>query len=184
MWYKILISILLKIFNINDFFLRKCANLRRFIKDSGMIVYVNRISKLSILLILLLSLTQSGFAKNNTIAITKLQDLVGDPKGYLNKKINIEGEFHSYSSLSLDYEKAYRDPKEFIGIILSRPDEKEIPLVELKLSAPLEMFKDEDITIERGDKLRLNSKVYAVALGEPWLEIKDLEVIKKAKKED
>ena len=77
-----------------------------------------------------------------------------------------------------------KSSKEFIGVILSRPDQKEIPLVELKISIPLEMFKDENISIEHGDKLQLNSKVYAVALGEPWLEVRDLEIIEKAEKEE
>lgn len=121
--------------------------------------------------------------KKNT-QVTKLKELVAHPKKYLNKKVDIEGEFHSFSSLSLDYPKALKDSKEFIGIILSRPDEAEIPLVELKISVPLEMFKSKDISIERGDKLHLNSKVYAVALGEPWLEVKDLTIVEKAKKEE
>jgi hypothetical protein len=121
--------------------------------------------------------------KKNT-QVTKLKELVAQPKKYLNKKVDIEGEFHSFSSLSLDYPKALKDSKEYIGIILSRPDEAEIPLVELKISVPLEMFKSKDISIERGDKLHLNSKVYAVALGEPWLEVRDLTVVKKAKEEE
>lgn len=114
---------------------------------------------------------------------TSLKELVSSPKKFLNKKIDIEGEFHSFSSLSLDYPKALKESKEFIGIILSRPDKTEIPLVELKISAPLDMFKNENISIAHGDKLRLSSKVYAVALGEPWLEIKDLKVIEKKAKE-
>ncbi len=131
------------------------------------------------------------FAQSNALAkdkeldqIVELKELVAKPKDFLNKKLTIEGDFYSFSSLSLDYKKALRESKDFIGIILSRPDKKDIPLVELKISAPLELFKNEDISIDHGDKLRLNTKVYAVALGEPWLELKDLEIIKKVEKEE
>lgn len=116
--------------------------------------------------------------------LTSLKELVTEPKHFLNNKITIQGKFHSFSSLSLDYDKAMKSSKEYIGIILSRPDLEDIPLVELKISVPLEMFKSKNITIGHGDKLELNSKVYAVALGEPWLEVKDLEIIEKAEKKD
>lgn len=151
-----------------------------------MIVIVKRFYLLiCIYTLLLTSFNSYAFAKDNkNTQTTKLKSLVATPKKFLNKKVNIEGEFHSFSSLSLDYPKAQKDSKEFIGIILSRPDEKEIPLVELKISVPLEMFKEKNISIEHGDKLRLTSKVYAVALGEPWLEVKDFEILEKAKKEE
>ena len=130
-------------------------------------------------------LNSHALAKDNkSTQTTSLKNLVASPKDFLNKKIDIEGEFHSFSSLSLDYPKALKDSKEFIGIILSRTDEKEITLVELKISVPLEMFKSEKISINHGDKLRLTSKVYAVALGEPWLEVKSLEILEKASKEE
>lgn len=148
------------------------------------------IVKQKLLLICIYSLFL-GFLNSNLYAksekkipVISLKDLVSKPKDYLNKKVTIEGEFHSFSSLSLDYPKALKDSKEYIGIILSRPDNAEIPLVELKLSAPLEMFKDKNISIAQGDKLRLSSKVYAVALGEAWLEVKDLELLEKAKTDD
>lgn len=76
-----------------------------------------------------------------------------------------------------------KSSKEYIGIILNRPDMEDIPLVELKISVPLDMFKSKNLSIAHGDKLELNSKVYAIALGEPWLEVRDLEIVEKAKKE-
>lgn len=128
------------------------------------------------------------FAPLNSSAKTKLTNeenvslkaLVAEPKKFLNKRIFIEGEFHSFSSLPLDYEKAKRSSEDFIGIILSRPDKKEIPLVELKISVPIKMFKENTVTLNSGDKIRLNSKVYAYELGEPWLEAKDIEILEKA----
>jgi hypothetical protein len=151
-----------------------------------MIMIVKRIIlHICIYTLFLACFNYNALAKDNkNTQTTKLKDLVAKPKDFLNKRINIEGEFHSFSSLSLDYPKALKSSKEYIGIILSRPDENEIPLVELKISVPVEMFKSEDISIEHGDKLRLNTKVYAVALGEPWLEVKSLEILEKAEKEE
>ena len=88
----------------------------------------------------------------------------------------IAGEFNSFSTLPLDYEKAMRSSKDYIGLVLSRPDQPDIPLVELKLAAALKMFKDNSINIEHGNKVILKAKVYAIALGEPWLEVDNIEV--------
>lgn len=112
---------------------------------------------------------------------TELIQLVATPKKFLNKKINISGEFYSFSTLSLDYKKALRSSKDFIGIILARPDHNEIPLVELKLSAPIAMFKDKNLTIKHGDKISIKGKVYGIELGEPWLEVSEIQIIDKAK---
>ena len=97
-----------------------------------------------------------------------------------NKKVKIVGDFFSFSSLPLDYQNAFKDSKKFIGIVLSRPDQKQIPLVELKLAAKLELFKDEKkpLVIEHGDQVKINAKVYEVALGEPWLEISSIEIVR------
>ena len=133
---------------------------------------------LSVLLLITLMLPQqlnavSNKCKEETVALI---DLVADPKKFLGKKVVIEGEFNSFSTLPLDYAKAMRSSKDFIGLVLSRPDQQEIPLVELKLAAPLKMFKDNSINIEHGDVVILRGKVYAVALGEPWLELDSIEV--------
>ncbi len=109
----------------------------------------------------------------------KLVELVAEPKKYLNKKIYISGTFFSFSNLSLDYSRAMKTSKDYIGIILARPDHKDIPLVELKLSAPLKLFKDTNLSFEHGDKIAMKAKVYAIALGEPWLEVEAIDVIEK-----
>jgi hypothetical protein len=110
---------------------------------------------------------------------TELVDLVAAPKQYLGKKINIKGNFYSYGSLGLDYDKAMRSSKDYVGLILSRPDETEIPLVELKLAAPLKMFKEENIDIEHDDEISIRAKVFAMVLGEPWLDVEEIEILKK-----
>lgn len=134
----------------------------------------------------LLIVFNCGFssAKNKCKAdLIKLSELILEPEKFLNKDLTIEGEFYSFSTIPLDYEKAMKSSKDFIGLILARPDQTEIPLVELKLAAPLKMFKEGDLNIEHGDIISLEAKVYAVALGEPWLEVEEISLEKKAKEE-
>lgn len=115
-----------------------------------------------------------------------LYDLVSKPKKYKNKKVKIEGEFFSFSSLALDYPKAERSSDDYLGILLSRPDKEEIPLVEAKFAFPLKAFrKDEDLShIEHGDLIHVTGKVFAIELGEPWIDIKSIEIVKKVEKEE
>jgi len=117
---------------------------------------------------------------------TSLEELVKNPKKYKNKKIFIEGDFHSFSTLALDYKPALRASKNYVGIVLSRPDHKQIPLVELKIAAAIKDFKDDDelANVEHGDKVRMEAKVYAVALGEAWLDARKITVEEKINKEE
>jgi hypothetical protein len=107
----------------------------------------------------------------------ELVDLVSDPSKFLGKKIVVEGEFYSFSTLALDYEPAMRTSKDFIGLVLARPDQTEIPLVELKIAASLKSFKEKNINLEHGNKLVIRGKVFAVALGEPWLDVEEISTI-------
>ena len=109
---------------------------------------------------------------------TKLESLIQKPKSFKGKTVYLHGEFHSYSTIALDYPKAYRSSKKYIGIVLARPDKKNIPLVELKLAVPLTQFKDADNSPEHGDEIYLKARVFEVALGEPWLDISQVTVIK------
>ena len=124
-------------------------------------------------------LSHSGLveAKNKCIEeYTELVDLVADPEKYLGKKVNIKGDFYSFGNLPLDYKKAMRSSKDYIGLILARPDHKEIPLVELKLVAPLKLFKEQNINMENEDQVVFRAKVFAMVLGEPWLDVEEIEV--------
>jgi len=119
-------------------------------------------------------------------AYTKLKDLVANPKAYKGKRVKLLGDFYSFSSLPLDYPPAMRDAKSYIGIVLARPDQKQVPLVELKLAVKLDMFKnmEEELNLAQGDTLKINARVFEVALGEPWLDVSSIEVVSKAAKKD
>lgn len=138
-----------------------------------------RITKI---LLLLFFISQAGLvaARNKCDEeYTELVDLVAEPQKFLGRKVNIKGSFYSFGNLPLDYKKAMRSSKDFIGLVLARPDQEEIPLVELKLAAPLKMFKEENINMEHDDTVVLRGKVFAMVLGEPWLDVDSIEVEEK-----
>lgn len=143
-----------------------------------------RKSLIFIFLFSFLSISSPSFATNTKCSApqTPLVDLVSAPNKFIGKKVLLSGEFYAFSTLPLDYDKAMRSSKEYIGIVLTRPDHKEIPLVELKLAVPLKFFKEKEINIEHGDQLALSGKIFAVELGEPWLDIEEIEVTKAANK--
>jgi hypothetical protein len=119
------------------------------------------------------------------IELTPIVDVAAEPKKFLGKTLAMEGTFYSFSTLPLDYPAAMRSSKDFIGIVLSRPDYLEIPLVELKLAVPIKKFKDDSLSgLEHGDVIQVRGKVYAVALGEPWIELDSIVVVKKSPSED
>jgi len=140
--------------------------------------------KITIFSFLFLVFLPSYAASTTCAPAIPLVNLVAEPKTYLNKKVNLEGEFHSFSTLPLDYPKAFRSSKDYIGLVFARPDHKDIPLVELKIAAPLKFFKDNNPSFDHGDILRIQGKVFALALGEPWLEAENIEIIKKNDNDD
>gem|GEM_PF-3600537 len=105
-------------------------------------------------------------------------DLMAQPASYKGRRVAIEGEFYAFSTLPLDYKDAMRSSKDYVGIVLARPDHTKIPLVELKIAVPIKMFKDDEYLsgVEHGDIVRVEGKVFAVALGEPWLEAAELKI--------
>ena len=141
---------------------------------------INYVKKLLLIPILLVFTLGSVSAKIPSVCLgepTELVDLVSEPAKYLGKKIVIEGEFYSFSTLALDYEPAMRSSKDYIGLVLARPDQTEIPLVELKIAAALKSFKEKNLNLEHGNKLAIKGKVYAVALGEPWVEVEEISLL-------
>lgn len=108
--------------------------------------------------------------------------LVQNPKNYLNKSIQFEATFNSFSSLGLDYKKALRDSKDHVGVLIRRPDVEHhvIPLSELKLFLSR---KDSDAVakLETGDRVRITGKVFSTALEEPWVDITEMTILSTAK---
>lgn len=117
----------------------------------------------------------------NTTAL----NIVNNPTKFLNKTVKMQATFDKFSTLGLDYSKALRPAAKYIGILIQREDvaDHNIPLSEMKLFMKKEMA-EKHIDLETGDKIEIIAKVFSNALGDPWLDIEQLSVIKKIKKEE
>ena len=106
-------------------------------------------------------------------------ELVGTPQPYLNTKIKICATFNKFSTLGLDYKPAFKDSKDYISFLINRPDgpiDHPIPLSELKLL--IKRTKAEKlIDLENGDKIELSGQVFSSALGDPWVDVDNINVL-------
>jgi hypothetical protein len=109
-------------------------------------------------------------------------ELLKSPASFVNHYVTFNATFNSFSSLGLDYKRVLRDSKDYVSVLIRRPDvpHHDIPLSELKLFLP--RSKSESVMeLEAGDQVSVKGKVFAVALGEPWMDIDQISVLKKAK---
>ena len=149
---------------------------------------------------LLLALGTNVFAANAPAAVKKAPakqvsadaainatslNIVANPAKYLNKTVKMQATFDKFSHLGLDYPKAMRDSAKYIGILIQRDDviDHAIPLSEMKLFLTKEMA-EKYIDLDTGDKIEITAKVFSTAINDPWLDIKSVNVVKKAKKEE
>ena len=111
--------------------------------------------------------------------------VVNNPHKYLNKTVKMQATFDKFSTLGLDYKKALRPSNKYIGILIQRDDviDHSIPLSEMKLFLKKELA-EKHIDLDAGDKIELSATVFSTALNDPWLDVNDLKIIKKAKKEE
>ncbi len=126
---------------------------------------------------------QKPMAQTKPINTTSL-NIVANPAKYLNKTVKMQATFDKFSTLGLDYNKALRKSTDYIGILIQRDDvvDHNIPLSEMKLFLKKELA-EKHIDLDTGDKIEITAKVFSTALNDPWLDVLDLTVIKKAKHE-
>ncbi len=108
--------------------------------------------------------------------------LLQDSEGWVGKKISFEGLFVSFSPYALDYKGAMRSSKDYIAFLIRRPDVAHhiIPLSELKLILPRpKTDKNSVIDLENGDQVLVKGKVFSAALGDPWVDVDDVVLLKK-----
>lgn len=118
------------------------------------------------------------------ITVNPLQ-LVEQPGVYMEKEIKFQAQFHKFSTLGLDYDKAMRDSKDYISVLIKRPDVPEkyvIPLSELKLIIKRDEA-EEMLDMESGDKVEITGKVFSSALNDPWVDIYELSSLEPKNKE-
>ena len=105
------------------------------------------------------------------------QQLVDNPNQYLHKNVKFTAPFHAYSSLALDYKPALRPSKSFLSFLILRPNSK-VPFSEIKLAMPIPKDKDPKNKLlqdlKDGDTIEVAGTVFATALDEPWVDVKQL----------
>ena len=111
-------------------------------------------------------------------------EMVNNPAKYLNKNITFNADFVAFTSLGLDYKPAFRDGTKYIGILIKRDDVKNhvIPLSEMKIFLSRDMA-EKHVDLETGDKIKISGTVFSTALGDPWVDIKEFNVLTQKKKE-
>ena len=133
-----------------------------------------------------ISTTQPA-AKAQAPKITNTTSLaiVDAPNKFLNKTVKMQATFDKFSTLGLDYNKALRKSTDYIGILIQRDDvvNHSIPLSEMKLFLKKDLA-EKHIDLDSGDKIEITAKVFSTALNDPWLDISNIKVIKKAKPEE
>lgn len=107
--------------------------------------------------------------------------LLKDPESWIGKKVTFEGTFTSFTPYALDYKKALRTSKDNIAFLIQRPDVTHhvIPLSELKLIYPRKNV-EKVMDVESGDKVLVKGTVFSAALGDPWMDVDNLILLKKS----
>lgn len=117
--------------------------------------------------------------KAEEIACVKPLDLVDNPDVYLNKKVKITATFDKFSILGLDYKPAMRSSEKYITFLIQRPEvSNDIPLSELKNFLTREMA-EKFIDLNNGDTIEYTGTVFSSALGDAWVDVDNLTVLKK-----
>jgi len=105
------------------------------------------------------------------------QQLVDAPQAFLHKNVKFTAPFHAYSSLALDYKPALRPSKTHLSFLILRPNSK-VPFSEIKLAMPIPKDKDPKNKLlqdlKDGDTIEVAGTVFATALDEPWVDVKQL----------
>lgn len=100
-------------------------------------------------------------------------DLVNNPKNFMDKNIKMQAQFVKFTTLGLDYDRAMRDSKDYISVLIKRPDvakQYTIPLSELKLIIKRDAA-EKLIDMKSGDKIEITGKVFSSALNDPWVDV-------------
>ena len=121
---------------------------------------------------------------SNINAVVSAIDIVNTPKKFLNKTVVIKARFDKFSTLGLDYKSAFRSSEEYISFLIKRDDTKfDIPLSEMKLFLKRDLA-EKFIDLKVDDEISIEGKVFSDALGDAWIDVEKLVLIKKAPEKD
>ncbi len=111
-------------------------------------------------------------------------DVVRNPKAYLGRTIVMSAKFDKFSTLGLDYKPAFKSSENYISFLIKRDDTNyDIPLSEMKLF----ILRDEAekfIDLKTDDEISITGTVFSDALGDAWIDVSKLTLVKKAPEKD
>ena len=109
--------------------------------------------------------------------------VVNSPSTYLNKTIIMEAKFDKFSTLGLDYKPAMKSSEDYISFLIKRDDTTfNIPLSEMKLFLKRSVA-EKYIDLKTNDEIEVKGVVFSDALGDAWIDVKELKITKKAPEE-
>ena len=157
------------------------------------------IKSVFVMLICAMALTTSNFCADRVTAepvanyqvATTVQNgnatplkIVASPKSYLNRNVVFNAKFDKFSTLGLDYKPAFKSSEEYISFLIKRDDTThDIPLSEIKLflkRSEAEKFID----LKTNDEVQISGIVFSDALGDAWIDVNSLVLVKKAPDKD
>ena len=128
---------------------------------------------------------QANVTRNVDVKNTvKPLDIVNSPSTYLNKNVTMLAKFDKFSILGLDYKPSFRSSEEYISFLIKRDDTQyDIPLSEMKLFLKRDIA-EKFIDLKTNDEISITGKVFSDALGDAWVDVFELTIIKKAAEKD
>lgn len=106
--------------------------------------------------------------------------IVASPKNYLNKSVVFNAKFDKFATLGLDYKPAFKSSEEYISFLIKRDDTTyDIPLSEMKLFLKRDVA-EKFIDLKTDDEIQISGTVFSDALGDAWIDVTKLTLIKKA----
>ncbi len=106
--------------------------------------------------------------------------VVKSPSSFLNKNIQMKARFDKFSTLGLDYKSAFKSSEEYISFLIKRDDTSyDIPLSEMKLFLTRKEA-EKHIDLKTNDEILIKGIVFSDALGDAWIDVDNITLIKKA----
>lgn len=110
--------------------------------------------------------------------------IVANPKAYLDRTVTMNAKFDKFSTLGLDYKPAFKSSDDYISFLIKRDDTTyDVPLSEMKLFIKREEA-EKFIDLKTDDEISITGKVFSDALGDAWIDVSKLVLVKKAPEKD
>ena len=107
-------------------------------------------------------------------------NIVNSPKMYLNKMVTMVAKFDKFATLGLDYKPAFRSSEKYISFLIKRDDTTyDIPLSEMKLFLKRD-YAEKFIDLKTNDEIKIAGTVFSDALGDAWVDVENIDIIRKA----